>query len=580
MKRTLSLILSLLMVLSLFTGLNVGAVTRMSESDLADTGADAEIAETGEQTIDAAYVTGVIEPVAGATPTYSASVPSDKGYRVMNSNSTTMKNGVGWYNWTDYEYMTESDTFEAGKQYEVIVELDPDDGYSFASNVSGFLNGFDSSVYHYPYNNHIDVSRIFTCPAVLIDSVSVTGVAEPYAGAAPTYSASVPTGKGYQIKTDYWTNGVWWYNSTDDKTMTASDTFEAGKEYNLTVLLKTAGNNISFASYVSGSLNNKSAKVYNYGDGTVAVYLTYTCPGILINSVAVTEITAPMPGAYPDMSCKLPSNCGYKTVYYSGDITWYTEEGDILNPDTDKFVDGEKYNAQVELLALDGYEFAESGLTGTINGTSATVRVLLPKKKLTVSRWFTCHALPITSASCTVTEPVAGQKPSYTATVPAGKGYQVEEDFTDGTWVNGVLWQNVTDNKDMTESDTFENGKQYTATVLLDSAAGYSFASNVSGIMNSDYAKVIFYGNSTIGVYRTFTCQTTAILGDVDFDGNIEIRDATWIQRYTTEMDLPFTVKKKTADIDGDDNITVMDATLIQYYLANMKNPHNIGKTL
>lgn len=74
--------------------------------------------------------------------------------------------------------------------------------------------------------------------------------------------------------------------------------------------------------------------------------------------------------------------------------------------------------------------------------------------------------------------------------------------------------------------------------------------------------------------------EADASLGDVDYSGDIEIRDATWIQRYATEMDLPFTVKKKTADIDGDGNITVMDATLIQYYLANMKNPHNIGKTL
>ena len=77
--------------------------------------------------------------------------------------------------------------------------------------------------------------------------------------------------------------------------------------------------------------------------------------------------------------------------------------------------------------------------------------------------------------------------------------------------MNGVLWHNDTDNKDMTESDTFENGKQYTATVLLDSVADYSFISSVSGTMNSDYAKVIHYSNSSIGVYRTFTCTATVI---------------------------------------------------------------------
>ena len=69
-------------------------------------------------------------------------------------------------------------------------------------------------------------------------------------------------------------------------------------------------------------------------------------------------------------------------------------------------------------------------------------------------------------------------------------------------------------------------------------------------------------------------------LGDVDGDGEAEIRDATWIQRYAAWVDIPFPISKITADVDRDDDITVMDATAIQYYLANMKNPHNIGKTL
>lgn len=196
----------------------------------------------------------------------------------------------------------------------------------------------------------------------------------------------------------------------------------------------------------------------------------------------------------------------------------------------------------------------------------------------------------ILDASCTVTEPVAGQKPSYTATVPAGKGYQVEEDFTDGTWVNGVLWQNDTDHKDMTESDTFEAGKQYTVTVLLDSAAGYSFASNVSGTLNGKNAEVISYGNSTIGVYRTFTFQTTAILGDVDGDGKVDVFDASSIQKsiagmsgypnYNT-MDKS-DPKFRIADVDKDGKVDVFDASLIQKYIAGSTaaQTYGIGEVL
>ena len=74
------------------------------------------------------------------------------------------------------------------------------------------------------------------------------------------------------------------------------------------------------------------------------------------------------------------------------------------------------------------------------------------------------------------------------------------------------------------------------------------------------------------------TGEEAGILGDVDSDGNVDIRDATWIQRYVSVIEIPFTITKTTADTDGDDEITVMDATAIQYYLAQMKDPYHIGE--
>ena len=70
------------------------------------------------------------------------------------------------------------------------------------------------------------------------------------------------------------------------------------------------------------------------------------------------------------------------------------------------------------------------------------------------------------------------------------------------------------------------------------------------------------------------------LLGDTDGDGNIEIRDATWIQRSVAEIEIPFAISKKTADVNGDGEITVMDATAIQYYLANMKTSYKIGEKI
>ena len=178
------------------------------------------------------------------------------------------------------------------------------------------------------------------------------------------------------------------------------------------------------------------------------------------------------------------------------------------------------------------------------------------------------YPVTINSVSCTVTAPIAGQKPDYIAAVPAGKGYLVDEDFTDGTWVNGVLWHNDTDNKDMTENDTFEEDKQYTVTVLLDSAAGYSFAESVSGKLNGENAEVIVYSDSSIGVYRTFTCQSSAMIGEANLDGKINIRDVTAIQRHIAEYNELTGRALLAADTDGDGEINIADATHLQKYLA------------
>ena len=93
------------------------------------------------------------------------------------------------------------------------------------------------------------------------------------------------------------------------------------------------------------------------------------------------------------------------------------------------------------------------------------------------------------------------------------------------------------------------------------------------------YDGCLVFNTDRFSVYVTAE-EKSAILGDVDFDGNVEITDATWIQRHAATIDIPFTISNKTADADGDGNITVMDATAIRYYLARIKTSFNIGKLI
>ncbi len=76
----------------------------------------------------------------------------------------------------------------------------------------------------------------------------------------------------------------------------------------------------------------------------------------------------------------------------------------------------------------------------------------------------------------------------------------------------------------------------------------------------------------------TVPCKTA--LGDVDGNEEVDVKDATWIQRLVAGIEIPFTVDDKYADIDGDGEVNIMDATAIQYYLIKSKNPYKIGQSI
>ncbi|MBQ9679288.1 MAG: dockerin type I repeat-containing protein [Ruminococcus sp.] len=138
---------------------------------------------------------------------------------------------------------------------------------------------------------------------------------------------------------------------------------------------------------------------FTLGDSDVSVKANYK-KNTPISTLTVTGITEPVPDAKPTMNYTLPANCGYAAAKVGyGDVAWYKENGDLLNPETDKFVAGEKYRVQMSLVAQSGYEFATSGLTATINGATASVSVNVPKFIVTVSTWYTC---PVSSATYTV----------------------------------------------------------------------------------------------------------------------------------------------------------------------------------
>lgn len=64
------------------------------------------------------------------------------------------------------------------------------------------------------------------------------------------------------------------------------------------------------------------------------------------------------------------------------------------------------------------------------------------------------------------------------------------------------------------------------------------------------------------------------IVGDCDLNGDVEITDATFIQRYLVDINRLTSRSLKASDVTRDDNLDITDATVIQRALADIPNPY------
>lgn len=97
-----------------------------------------------------------------------------------------------------------------------------------------------------------------------------------------------------------------------------------------------------------------------------------------------------------------------------------------------------------------------------------------------------CSLLPVTSYAATkisnvaitaIEAPVAGASPDYA--LITGNGYGVTNQFDEtNKKVSGVSWYNVTDDRNMLSTETFEYGKVYEVAVSLKVTDGYEFSAS------------------------------------------------------------------------------------------------------
>ncbi len=226
-KRLLSALLALILVISLMPTVVFAETT----------------------TITNIQVSGVAAPVAGQTASYNYTLPADAGYEkdveegdncawVVSDSKPSSYNVLRndtWYYPTDDESLV----FEGGKYYTFIIFATVKEGYSFADEVTGTVNGMEANTYPYSLPGQYDVWYTFYCDTPVaedkvIRDVTVTHVKAPVAGEDTSIGVIVDC-KGIK------SYGLSWAELDE---------------------VPTSVNQIKNATYYSNSFTAKAGKVY------------------------------------------------------------------------------------------------------------------------------------------------------------------------------------------------------------------------------------------------------------------------------------------------------------------------------
>ena len=365
--------------------------------------------------------------------------------------------------------------------------------------------------------------------ATAIGKVTISGVTAPKVGSAPSYTAYVyATGCSRETGDGIWYhNGIAWKDVTTGQMMTSTDKYVSGHTYQVTVsMIANSGYTFCDGSknvVATGTINGYAAGTVRWSDSNVGFTYEFPPEGVVPN-VFITDIDAPQIGKTPDYTCNYgpTDKVTYDTISsgnWRNGVQWFdvTAGGASIAP-TDKFIEGHIYKVRFSVYSKTGYSFCDSNRNvatkGTINGNAASA---VRYSNTNVAFEYTFPALSRTVKTVEVSgidAPKAGSKPDYTATVYA-TGAKLEG-YTLGAWKNGIQWVNVTDNKDMNPTDSFEAGKVYKVVASLVPETGYVFVDGsgsvvTKGTLNGQAAQIVKYTVSNIGVSYQFAVLDTIV---------------------------------------------------------------------
>ena len=555
-------------------------------------------------------IEGYADPEVGqsaALNTASITIPSDAPYHLF---------FAAWFKKSDYSFV--NSVFSADTEYYLFFKFEPSDGYAFGEEVpavyiDGSTDQIDSAFFNQDGELWVTTKAVTAeqSDVTLITEIQLTGYTAPVVGQKAGDNRKTITAADdapYQKRYDKLAN---WRDLETGNFLSDSDVFEAGKQYVITFPLESKENYLfADSSGIVVTLNGSPELIdraeSNYSDHNK--YITvYTVPITPVESseppesaqvITSLEITIPEPvaGEHPSYSATVPDGKGYALEDFDlgkwlDGILWQDESYDI--DDTVVFQSGMDYTVNISVVLTDEmmYQFAaEDKLTAAVNGKKAHFYPSGDNNYVIVYTFYMRDpAKMIDTVSVTIPEPAAGELMSYSASVPDGAPYSVEN-FNGGHWLNGVLWTD-SDNMDIVPGAVFEAGEEYTVWISLvlpdDDDSWFPDGDMVTVTLNGKTAVENKYNSKNFGLYYTFTVPDapSAILGDADGNGVVNVFDAAHVQKGLTgtkgypaygSMDKSDTTYR-VADADGDGTVNIFDASLIQKYLTGTASAQSYG---
>jgi len=255
----------------------------------------------------------------------------------------------------------------------------------------------------------------------------------------------------------------------------------------------------------------------------------------IVDFVEVTDVKAPVVGDTPDFDFTPADNSFYINGVYWTDITDKTPM-----KETDTFKSGHQYKLEVWIRANEYYKFKLDSddsldITALVDGKEA--EVILPGTAISAELSI------IYAVSNEPTEPSGATD----ATVPTGTiSTGPNEPINPSTPADSTI---TTDSTDPSESSTSDVGD---ITKPSESSTGESTTSSEP-------------------------VKDKGILGDVNGDGKVNVKDATLIQKAAAKLTSLTDDEILRGDVNADSKINVKDATAIQKYVAKIETGLPIG---